>query len=108
MSQARKVMCGTPETECTGSKAPLIPGMPGKKTHSSNTEAFRCYRRHLIAKGYTPVGSRAFSPPDGGPVLILSKKTRFGGGFRRGKSDGIAGNGAGRFMPSRFVSGLVF
>jgi len=38
-------------------------------------------------------------PPDGGPILVLSKKSKFGGRMRKGK--------AGRVMPER-GGGVVY
>jgi hypothetical protein len=87
---------------------PLWENIGKKKTHSSSIDAFNCTRRYMVRQqGYTPVGSRAFSPPDGGPILILTKKIRFGGMMRRGKSEGV-GRGAARFMPRQRMSGMVF
>ena len=63
-------------------------------------------RKHLLSLGYKAVGSRAFSPPDGGPIVILTKKTRFGGRLRRGKSEGV-GKGASRYIPVYRPSGVM-
>ena len=107
MSQANRYLCGTPDNSCTGSHAVLWEHIGKTKTHSSHEEAFACYRRYLVEQGYTPIGSRAYSPPDGGPILVIDKKSRFGGWLRRGKSEGV-GRGASRYMPRYRVSGLVY
>lgn len=53
-------------------------------------------RRYLIRKkGYVELGPREFLSPDGGPVLVLTKKCRYGGLFVTGKG----GDSGKRFMP---------
>lgn len=54
---------------------------------------------HLKAQGYIPVGAREFLTPGGGPVLVLSKKSKFGGRLRNGKLGE-------RLMPKR--GGIVY
>jgi hypothetical protein len=84
---ANKWLCGTPSHECTGGGAVLAPGIAAhvSKVHNSPSEAFRCYVRWLKSQGYEAVGQREFRPPDGGPILVLTKKCRFGGRLRSGK-----------------------
>lgn len=72
----------------------------------SKTEAFKCHVRWLKAQGYTQIGSREFRPPDGGPVLVLPKKSKFGGLLRQGKS--VDGKSK-RYMPGDpHTRGVVF
>jgi len=72
----RKVMCGTPQGKCSGSKMSVnawLGGSAGQKVHADSPEAFKCYRAYLISEGYTALGSREMLPPDGGmPSLCLS------------------------------------
>ncbi len=88
MARSALYLCGTPNEHCTGSKYTITSNanMPSK-AHSSRDEAFRCYKRHLLRLGYTQVGSREFQAPNGGRVLVLSKKSRFGGRLRSGKEN---------------------
>ena len=108
MSQANCYLCGVPKEECVGGKGQLWePSMSGRRTHSSPLDAFACMRRYLLKNGYVQgQDSRSFIPPDGGSILVLTKKTRFGGRLRRGKSEGI-GKGASRYMPKDRMSGMV-
>lgn len=100
------VLCGTPEKFCTGSGTGVSKGISGgsaikrHKLHSSGDDAFRCYKQFLInQRGCVEVGSREFRLPEGG-VLVLTKKSRFGGRLRSGKT-GVSGTGASRYMPRR-------
>jgi hypothetical protein len=54
------------------------------KLHGTREEAFRCYCAHLQRQGYERVGQREFSL-NGGPVLVIDKRSRFGSPFRGGK-----------------------
>lgn len=79
-------MCGTPKNSCSGSMSQVNAGLGGnRKVHATSQEAFNCHKNHLIAQGYKQLDSRAFSPPDGGPVRILNKSSRFGAALRNGK-----------------------
>src|SRR6478735_8356039 len=80
-------LCGTLAEYCTGSLTPLNHGLEklSLKSHSSSEESFKCAKRALLAQGYTQIDSRAFQPPDGGPIRVLTKKARFGGKMRNGK-----------------------
>jgi len=50
---------------------------------------------------YEDIGGRCFRPPDGGPIRMLTKKSRFGASLRLGKLGE-------RWMPkSRGRSGVV-
>lgn len=79
-------MCGVEKDLCTGTATPMNHGMgQGNKTHTSPESAFSCMRKSLLVQGWTQLGSREFQPPGGGPIRILTKKTRFGGRMRNGK-----------------------
>jgi hypothetical protein len=91
MSTRYRILCGVPEEECTGGKFQTDQRLGTKKAHTSRKGAFDCRARWLRSQGYEQVGSREFKPPDGGPRLILSKKSKFGGFLRLGKE--------GRFTP---------
>lgn len=81
-----KHVCGTPKEFCGGSNTNVNRGLGSTiKTHGSPEDAFLCYKRYLITQGYSTIGSRAFAAPDNGPVLILTKKSRFGAKLRNGK-----------------------
>ena len=81
-----KHVCGTPKEFCGGSNTNVNHGLGGViKTHNSPEDAFVCYKRYLIKQGYTATGSQTFAAPNGGPVLILTKKGRFGAKLRTGK-----------------------
>ena len=93
-----KYLCGTPDNKCRGSLTQLASCQGHTKSHSSTDEAFRCYAAYLIGEGYTQVGSREFAAPNGGPVLVLTKKSRFGARLRKGKN--VEGKGS-RFTTQR-------
>ena len=102
------VLCGVPREHCTGYKVPVSSGL-GKDTwaHGDRASAFRCKRNYLVkVLGYTQVGNREFSPPDGGPILVLTKKIRFGGRLRKGKRG--TGHSGTRDMPAKRTGGLVY
>lgn len=84
---ANKWLCGVPAQECSGGGEVLSPGIAShvSKVHNSPSEAFACYKRWLIKQGYIQVGQREFRPPDGGPIEVLTKKSRFGARLRQGK-----------------------
>ncbi|MDP2620869.1 MAG: hypothetical protein Q8P46_11965 [Hyphomicrobiales bacterium] len=89
---SRKVYCGVPWDDCSGQLMTLNAAWTpdssknkgSGKLHSTNEEAFRCYCRHLQAKGYERIGKREFTL-NGGPVLVIAKPSRFGASFRGGK-----------------------
>jgi len=106
---ARMYTCGVPAIHCCGASVKTSFGVrvieSTRKAHNSPTEAFKCRARWLVkVEGYTRIGSREFSPPDGGPVLVLTKKIRFGGALRKGKGGEY---GAGRVMPDKHPGGLI-
>lgn len=79
-------MCGVPKDKCAGSMSNVNAGLGGtRKVHSSPQAAFSCHKNYLLGLGYTLIDSRAFSPPDGGAVRILTKPSRFGAVLRNGK-----------------------
>lgn len=63
----------------------MVPGTAATRTHASHEAAFTCHSNHLLKTGYTKVDSRAFAPPDGGPIRVLTKRSRFGAVLRNGK-----------------------
>jgi len=76
------------------------------KVHHTSAEAFRCRARWLVkVQGWEQIGSREFRK-DGEPVLVLSKKCRFGGVLRSGKTGG-EGTSMGRVMPSDRPGGII-
>jgi len=42
-------------------------------------------KSYLLGSGYHQIGMREFSPPDGGPVRVLTRPSHFGGRLRMGK-----------------------
>jgi len=95
------VLCGTPDNECSGGNMRTSNSYRGlRKAHGSHTEAFNCYKKYLLKQGYEQIGSREFRPPDGGPIRVLTKKSRFGGKMRKGKLGE-------RWMPKDHTSGLI-
>ena len=79
----RRHICGTPREACTGSPSTVDKDSVG--THATAEEAFACYRHHLLARGFIPVGPRELIDPADGYVRVLTKKIRFGASVRRGK-----------------------
>ncbi len=106
----RKYVCGVNPSECSGAVLQTSAGLRGKivKAHGSPLEAFRCKRRDLLRQGYKEVGMREFSPPDGGPILVLTKKSRFGAALRGGKRGGGLASETSRVMPLKRTGGGVF
>lgn len=87
MSQLKHT-CGVPKELCNGGTVLTNKSLGGSiKAHGTSEEAFKCHKRYLLSQGYEQIGSRDFRPPDGGPILILSKKSKFGGKLRKGKAD---------------------
>lgn len=102
----RKYTCGVPKEQCKGSFTDLNSGTRNLivKTHVSPEEAFKCHKNWLLSQGYTQVGNREFSPPNNGPIRVLSKKTHFGGVLRFGKNEKRIGR---RVMPKDFTGGMI-
>lgn len=66
-----------------------------------------CYSRYLTnVLGYTKINKREFRPPNGGPIEMLSKESRFGTRLRSGKS-GETGQGKSRGMPTVRHGGVI-
>lgn len=95
MSSRYRVLCGVPKEYCSGSKLSTDQAFPTDKCHSSHTEAYRCMARYLVkVLKYTALRNHSFAPPDGGPVRILTKRSRYGGLLIFGKEHT-------RFMPEK-------
>ena len=94
-----KYLCGVPDGNCVGSNCQASSGLKkSHKMHGSPQEAHKCYAKYLISQGYKQVGPREFCKGDG-PIVFLTKKSRFGSRCRPGKGS--------RYMPERFVGGCV-
>ena len=108
MPKGRKFTCPTPKDKCTGSLI-FVNNSLGKSmmAHGSSEQAFKCYCQYLLSQGYKQVGSKEFEPPNGGPVLVLTKKSKFGGVLRPGKS-GEIGNSGNVFVPVGKQPGLRY
>lgn len=66
--------CGTPFSFCTGrSCLDQENGQYGKR-HSDIAGTKACQANYLIKQGYEKVGSNAFASPNGGPILVMSKR----------------------------------
>lgn len=102
MSRQRRVLCGVPREYCTGGKLITDQSLGTNKCHISRGAAFDCRVNHLVnVLGYKQIGSKEFSPPDGGRILVLTKRIRYGGLLRSGKEQT-------RFMPAgRSNSGII-
>lgn len=105
------VICGVHPDECLGFMPSRLshaldgmwPRKAGKKVHTkvhrTHEEAYQCKKRYLVRQGYTPRRNREFKPPDGGPILVLDKKCRYGAELRKGKD--------GRLMPQQRHNGVI-
>jgi hypothetical protein len=88
-----KYLCGTPDTYCIGSLSSVSNGLrKSRKAHGQPEEAFACYAQYLIKQGYTQCGPREFYLVDkrsgeAGPIVVLTKKSRFGARLRGGKGN---------------------
>lgn len=97
--RGNKFACGVPTLECIGSPSQVSNGLSkSPKTHGSPEQAFSCYVSYLLRSGYKQVGPREFCK-DGGPVVVLTKKSRFGARLRGGKGE--------RFMPDQMLGGHI-
>ena len=100
------VLCGVPKSECLGGTAQLSKSLErDAKIHSSHEEAFKCYEKYLLRQGFIKIGNREYKDPMGGPIRILTKKCRFGGVLRSGKSESTARGQRG--MPKKYTSGII-
>ena len=107
-----KYTCGVPREYCSGGLVSALSAGIRKdiaKLHTSPPEAFNCYAHYLVTVcGYRQVGSREFSLGDGSPVRVLTKKSRFGGRLRSGKSgQGEHKHRTKRQMPSKQTGGFI-
>ena len=84
MSRKAVVLCGVPTEHCSGGKYTTDQKL-SPKCHGTHLEAFNCMRKYLLRTGYTQIGPREFQPPGGGPIRVLTKKSRFGARLRSGK-----------------------
>lgn len=84
MSQKSVVLCGVPTESCSGGRLVTDQRLP-KKCHGNHSEAFECMVRYLLGERYERIGPREFRPPDGGPIRVLAKRTRYGARLRTGK-----------------------
>lgn len=102
MSTTAKVyICGVPEASCSGALKSVSHGLGlHKKVHVSPEQAFNCNARYLIKQGYTRIGRKEFFPPDGGPIIILTRSSKFGMPLRVGKEHT-------RHMPNRRTGGGI-
>jgi hypothetical protein len=92
MSKTNRYVCGVPAAHCTGGKVTTDQQINSGKAHTTPSDAFNCMARYLVqVLGYKRVGGREFDPQDGGPIRVLTKKSRYGGKMKLGKE--------GRYMP---------
>ena len=93
MSSQYRVLCGTPEDHCFGTKLITDQQLHTAKCHMNHSDAFRCYAHYLVhVLGFTRLSSREFQNPDGGPIRILTRQSKFGSKLKTGKLQE-------RFMP---------
>lgn len=97
MSRRVAVACGTPEGECNGYHIPADNSKKYFQGHDSHEAAYRCYANYLKRQGYQEHANREFHKP-GEPVIVLTKKSRFGLALRAGKAD--------RMMTERGYGGI--
>lgn len=107
MSKMSRVLCGVPSHECTGSFVDTKQQVGSNLVHATREEAFNCMARYLVRQGYIRIGQREFAAPDNGPITVLTKKVRYGGRLRKGKSGEAAGAKGKRVMPES-GQGLIF
>lgn len=92
--------CGTPKEHCQGNNRAMNNGIRTINVHGTTEDAFNCHKRYLLKTGYTQVDSRGFASPDNGPILVLTKKSRYGAKLRNGKQ-------ATRNMPLNARGGII-
>lgn len=78
-----KYECSVPKGDCSGGEKQVEPRARLARVHDSPEEVKACIRAYLLQQGYTAGRNREFTPPDGGPVLVISKRP--GMALRRGK-----------------------
>lgn len=107
MSKRNLFLCAVPRESCAGFVYITDQHLP-PKAHNSSSEAFKCHARYLKSQGYEQIGPREFRPPDGGPVLVLPKQSKYGGRLRQGKR-GDKGATANRYMPyGKRTQGIIY
>ena len=104
----RTFTCGVPRNECNGAEVQLTNSLKstGIKVHGTSEQAFNCHVRYLLKQGYKRLGTREFTKDDDSPILILNKKSHFGGVFRQGKKEKTTNSGR-RVMPKEFNGGII-
>jgi hypothetical protein len=106
MSTKFKILCGTPNRDCTGGRYVTDQLLPSK-AHGNRDEAFRCKVRYLKLQGYEQIGPREFRPPNGGPIEVLTKRSRFGARLRQGKTSEGGTISSARFQPERGAGTII-
>lgn len=94
-------LCGVPKEFCSGGLAQLSNSLKGRgmMAHQTPMESFKCHANYLLKTGYVRLSSREFQKKEGGPILILTKPSRFGSRMRPGKGT--------RSMPSNRTGGTI-
>ncbi len=84
----RAYLCGVPRESCQGGLKQVNAFLRAMvfRVHSSPESAFACHKRYLVSRGFVPVGNRELLNPETGAIRVMTKKSRFGGRLRRGKS----------------------
>ena len=87
MSRILGYRCGVPLNECGGAVMKTQSKLAGVKLHGTRLQAFQCYTNFLKRRGYVQVDDnvREYRHPEGGEIIMLPKKSKFGGEFRAGK-----------------------
>lgn len=87
MAMAGGVYCGVPSEGCLGILFPSNARVRGhvRKFHRSSKSAFSCKRKYLLSQGYREGYSRRELISPSGSVLLLTKESKYGARFRRGK-----------------------
>lgn len=100
--------CGVPAHQCTGSESKVSKDVHKyiHKVHGTSEAAFRCHVKWMQSQGYVMTSSRTLKHADGGPTIMLTKKSRFGGIMRKGKRP-EGQRRATRWMPAKRGGGLV-
>jgi len=81
---------------CGGAIVVAGVGKGRSKYHKTPIEIHRCFARYMKAQGYEQLSRREYLSPNGGPIILISKKP--GTPVVSGKSKERAGSGAGRAM----------
>lgn len=68
-------LCCTPDEYCHGKPVGDHRGAADKtKTHSTVEQVFSCQANYFLKLGYIRLSRREFQAPNGGPIMVLSKK----------------------------------